>query len=139
MLTLEDKFEITELVAKFAHCSDFGDWEGLAKLYTPEVAVDMEDVEVRYVGIEGQVQHAKDSAQWTEGKNRHYNFNLLITEEDGKVFAEYAFINVNAGHEVMAAKIVVSGRMRDTVVKTADGWKIAHRYIRFDQKTGITS
>jgi len=139
MLTLEDKFAITELVARFAHCSDFGDWDALAKLYTPDVATDMEGVAVRYEGIEAQVEHAKESAQWTEGKNRHYNFNLIITEEDGKVLAEYAFINVNAGHEVMAAKIVVSGRMRDTVVKTQDGWKIAHRFVRFDQNPQITS
>jgi len=33
----------------------------------------------------------------------------------------------------MSAQIVVSGRMKDTVVKTADGWKIARRFVRFDQ------
>ena len=66
-------------------------------------------------------------------------FNLTITEEGGEVFANYAFMNVNAGHAAMTAQIVVTGRMRDTVVKTAAGWKIARRFVRFDQSVEITS
>jgi len=139
MITLEDKIAIAELVARFAHCSDFGDWEALAKLYTPEVETEMEGSELRFRGIEEQVEHAKVSERQTEGKNRHFNFNLVIREEGGQVFAEYMFMNVNAGHTPMAARIVVSGRQRDTVVKTAEGWKIAHRFVRFDQDVTVTA
>lgn len=133
MLTLEDKIAIQELVARFAHCSDYGDWAGLEALYVPEVVTEMEGLPIKYEGIAAQVEHAKESDRIAQGKNRHYNFNLFVEEEGGQVFANYFFQNVNAGAAPMAAQIVVTGRMRDTVVKTDDGWKIARRLVRFDQ------
>jgi len=137
MITLEDKVAIQELIARFAHCSDFGDWETLAKLYTPDVVTEMEGIALRYEGVEAQVTHARESAQHTEGKNRHFFFNLFVTEEAGEIFANYMLMNVNAGHVPMGAKIVVTGRQRDTVVKTDTGWKIAHRFISFDQNVQL--
>ena len=137
MITLEDKIAIQELIARFTRCSDFGDWEGVASLFTPEVVTEMEGLPIRYEGVEAQVEHAKESANQTEGKNRHYNFNMIVSEKDGAVYAEYAFMNVNAGHAPMSAKIVVTGRQRDTVVKTSDGWKIARRFVQFDQSFSL--
>lgn len=133
MLTVEDKIAIQELIARFAHCSDYADWAGLEKLYAPDVTTEMEGLAISYSGIAEQIKHAKESDRQAGGKNRHYNFNLYIEEEKGEVFANYFFMNVNAGSAPMAAQIVVSGRMKDTVVKTADGWKIARRFVRFDQ------
>ncbi|CAD7339958.1 nuclear transport factor 2 family protein [Sphingomonadales bacterium 56] len=137
MITLEDKIAIQELIARFTRCSDYGDWEGLATVYTPDVEVEMEGLEIRYTGVEAQVEHAKESDRQAEGKNRHFNFNMIVSEKDGAVYAEYAFMNVNAGKAPMDAKIVVSGRQRDTVVKTGEGWKIAHRFIQFDQSFSL--
>ena len=133
MITLDDKFAIQELVARFTHCSDYGDWAGLEALYTPDILTEMEGLPVRYQGIAAQVEHAQESDRQATGKNRHYNFNLVIAQENGEVVAQYAFMNVNAGAAPMAAQIVVTGRMRDTVVKTDAGWKIKHRFVRFDQ------
>ena len=137
MITLEDKIAIQELIARFTRCSDYGDWEGLATVYTPDVEVEMEGLQIRYTGVEAQVEHAKESDRQAEGKNRHFNFNMIVSEKDGAVYAEYAFMNVNAGKAHMDAKIVVSGRQRDTVVKTGEGWKIAHRFIQFDQSFSL--
>ena len=137
MLTLEDKYAVGELIARYAHCADFQDWEGQAKLFVPEVETEMEGQELRFRGIEEQVAHSKVSAEWTKGKNRHYNFNLIVSEQDGEVVADYMFMNVNAGEEAMGAQIVVTGRMRDTVVKTAEGWKFARRLVRFDQNVSV--
>ena len=133
IITLEDKIAIQELIARFAHCSDYGDWAGLEALYLPDVVTEMEGIPLKYEGIAAQVEHAKASDRQAEGKNRHLNFNLYIEEADSEVTANYFFLNVNAGKTPMAANIVVSGRMRDTVVKTPDGWKIARRFVRFDQ------
>lgn len=137
MITLEDKIAIQELIARFTRCSDYGDWEGLASVYTPDVVVEMEGLAIRYEGVEAQVEHAKESDRQAEGKNRHLNFNMIVSEKDGAVCAEYVFMNVNAGHAPMSSKIVVTGRQRDTVVKTGDGWKIAHRFVQFDQSFNL--
>lgn len=133
MLTIEDKFEIQELVARFAHCSDYGDWAGLEALYVPEIVTEMEGLPMRYEGVAAQIEHAKESASQTGGKNRHYHFNLLIEEQDGEVFANYFIVNVNAGAAPMTAQIVVTGRHRDTVVRTDAGWRFSRRFLTFDQ------
>jgi ketosteroid isomerase-like protein len=133
MITIEDKIAIQELIARFAHYSDYGDWERLAKLYTADVVTEMEGIPLTYNGIADQIAHAKESDRQAAGKNRHYNFNMYIEEENGAVVANYFFLNVNAGAKPMAAQMVTSGRMRDTVVKMADGWKIARRLVSFDQ------
>ncbi|MDD3797949.1 MAG: nuclear transport factor 2 family protein [Novosphingobium sp.] len=133
MITLEDKIAIQELVARFAHCSDYGDWAGLEKLYTDDVVTEMEGIPLKYEGIAAQVEHAKESDRQAQGKNRHYNFNLYIEEEGDEVVARYFFVNANAGGTPMSAQIVTTGRMRDTVVKTGGEWKIARRYVTFDQ------
>jgi len=139
MIALEDKIAIGELIARFAHCSDFGDWEGLKPLFAEDIETEMEGSETRFRGIDGQIAHAKVSAEQTGGKNRHYYINLMINQADGQVFAEYMFMNVNAGTKPMGASIVVTGRMRDTVVKTAQGWQIARRYVCFDQDVMVTA
>src|SRR6185312_13820036 len=94
---------------------------------------EMDGIPMSYKGIEEQIKHAKISDEQTGGKNRHYNFNLYIEEVDGKVFANYFFVNANAGAKPLTAQIVTSGRMRDMVVRTSDGWRIAYRKVSFDQ------
>ena len=138
MLTIEDKFAIQELVARFAHCSDYGDWAGMEALYTPDIVTEMEGIEMKYEGIAAQVAHARASDEQAQGKNRHYHFNLVIEEAGEDVFANYFIVNVNAGSTPMGAQIIVTGRHRDRVVKTQDGWKFAHRFLTFDQNVALT-
>ena len=133
MITLEDKFAIHELLARFAHCSDYGDWAGLERLYVPEVVTEIEHLPLKYEGVAAQIEHAKESDHQTGGKNRHYHLNIYIEEEGDAVIAHYSFLNINAGTTPMAPKLVVTGRMRDTVVKRPDGWKFAHRHVFYDQ------
>ena len=133
ILTTEDKIAVAELIARFAHCSDYGDWAGLESLYVPEIVTELEGFSIRYEGIAAQIKHAQESDVQANGKNRHYNFNLFIEEADGAAIAHYSFLNANAGATPLTAQIVTSGRMRDTVIKTDAGWKIAHRLVRFDQ------
>ena len=133
MISSEDKISIHELIARNGHYADYGDWNALETTYSPSIVTEMEGIPIKYEGISAQVEHAKESHNQTEGKNRNYMFNTYISEEGGEVVANYCFINVNAGSAPMSSKIVVSGRQRDTVVKTEDGWKLARRYVTFDQ------
>lgn len=132
-LTLADRLEIQELIARFAHGSDYGDWGALRGLYTPDVVTETVGLPIRYDGIEAQLEHARISAEQTGGKNRHLYFNLVLEPDGDAVIAHYCVVNVNAGAKPMEARIVVTGRMRDRVVKTADGWRIAHRTFSPDQ------
>lgn len=133
MLTLQDRYEIEELINRFAHYSDYGDYEALAQLYTPDIVTHITGIGHPFKGVEAQILHARESARFTNGKNRHFHTNLFIEEHDGDRLAHYYVININAGDQPMAPSMVVTGRMRDRVVKTSSGWRIAERYFTPDQ------
>jgi ketosteroid isomerase-like protein len=133
-LTAPDRLEIGELVARFAHASDYGDWDALAACFTEDVVTSIAGTPT-YVGIAAQVAHAKSSAEWTDRQNRHLALNLWI-EPDGPGAARACWYVVNfvAGTNPGEPRLVVSGRMTDHVVRTAVGWRIARRDFRPDQQ-----
>ena len=134
MISTEDKIAIGELVARFCHYSDFGEWEKLASLYTPDIVTEMDGIPFGYEGIEQQVAHARESDLRTEGCNRHYCFNLVVEDDgEGGAVANYMFMNVNAGKQRLEARIVVTGRHVDRVVKVDGEWKFKRRRVIFDQ------
>ena len=51
MLTIEDKIAIAELIARFAHCSDYADWSGLESLFTDDVVTEMDGIPLKYEGV----------------------------------------------------------------------------------------
>lgn len=132
-LTLADKLEIQDLIARFAHYSDYCEWDKLRALYTPEIVTETVGLPITFEGIDAQVEHARMSAEQTDNKNRHLNFNLVIEGEGDKAAAHYYVVNANAGAKPLQVQLVVTGRMTDTVVKTAEGWRIAHRLFTPDQ------
>lgn len=136
-LSLEDKLAAQELVIRFAHCSDYGDWEGLAKLYTADAVTEMDGQAIRFVGGAEQVAHARKSDEVSGGKNRHLYFNMLVDGEDDTARVHYYFLNVFAGHEPMKARIICSGRQVDTLRREGHEWKIAHRRVMFDQEVKV--
>jgi hypothetical protein len=132
-LTTSDRVEIGELIARFAHFSDYGDWDSLATCFSDDVVTCIAG-KPTYVGIAAQVAHARNSAVWTDGQNRHVALNLWI-EPDGQdcARARYYLINFVSGTEIGAPKIVVSARMTDHVVRGPSGWRIARRELEPDQ------
>jgi hypothetical protein len=132
-LTSADRIEIAELVARFAHCSDYGDWAALERCFTADVVTCIAGVPA-YAGVAAQVEHARRSAEWTGGQNRHLALNLWIEEDDpDRARARYYLINFVAGKELFEPRIVLSARMTDHVVRTASGWRIARRELDPDQ------
>ena len=136
-LATSDRIEIGELVARFAHCSDFGDWDALATCFTDDVVTCIAG-KPTYVGIAAQVAHARNSAEWTQGQNRHLATNLWIEPAgDDAARARYYLINFVAGTEIGDPKIVVSARMTDHVVRGPAGWRIARRELEPDQPFAV--
>jgi len=136
-LTTDDRIAIGELVARFAHCADYRDWERLAECFTDDVVTVIAGVPT-YVGLAAQVEHARNSAAWTENQNRHLALNLWIEPDgDGAARAHYYLVNFVCGAEIGAAKIVVSARMTDHIVRRDGGWRIARRELVPDQPFAV--
>lgn len=137
-LTTADRIEIGELIAKFAHFSDYGDWDALAACFTDDVVTSIAG-KPAFVGIAAQVTHARNSAEWTHSQNRHLALNLWIEPDgDDAARARYYLINFVAGREIGEPKIVVSARMTDHVVRRGTGWRIARRELEPDQPFPVT-
>jgi hypothetical protein len=132
-LASSDWIEIAELVARFAHLSDYGDFDALAACFTDDVVTCISGVPA-YAGVAAQVAHARRSAEWTQGQNRHLALNLWIEPAGADAArARYYLINFVAGKELFEPKIVLSARMTDHVVRTPAGWRIARRELEPDQ------
>lgn len=137
-LTTADRIEIGELIARFAHFSDYGDWDALAACFTDDVVTSIAG-KPAFVGIAAQVTHARNSAEWTQNQNRHLALNLWIEPDgDDAARARYYLINFVAGREIGEPKIVVSARMTDHVVRRGTGWRIARRELEPDQPFPVT-
>lgn len=137
-LTTTDRIEIGELIARFAHFSDYGDWDALAACFTDDVVTSIAG-RPAFVGIAAQVTHARNSAEWTQNQNRHLALNLWIEPDgDDAARARYYLINFVAGREIGEPKIVVSARMTDHVVRRGTGWRIARRELEPDQPFPVT-
>jgi hypothetical protein len=109
-LTPADKFEISELLAKFCYYSDYADYKALE-----------------------QIQHSRESYEQTSGKNRHAMTNLWIEPDGDGALVRYFLLNVFAGFNPMEALLMTTGRFEDRVVRTKHGWRIAHRKYIPDQ------
>lgn len=132
-LTAEDKIDINELIAKSHYFADYAHYEKQRACYLDDAENLVEGIG-RYSGAQWQVDHAKVSARNTESKNRHVVTNLWIEPQSAdKAIAHYFMLNVNAGHAVHAAAVVVTGEFRDVVVRSGDDWKIALRHFIPDQ------
>lgn len=132
-----DRLEIGELVAKFCHCSDYGDWDALTTCFTADVVTSIAGVPT-YVGIAAQIAHARNSAEWTQRQNRHLALNLWIEPvASDAARARYYLVNFVTGANPGDPKLVVSARMTDHVVRAAAGWRIARRELEPDQPFAV--
>jgi ketosteroid isomerase-like protein len=133
VLSTLDRIEIGELIARFAHRSDYGEWDALAACFTSDVVTFVAGSPA-YVGVEAQVEHARRSAGWTQGQNRHLATNLWIEAGSADAArAHYYLLNFVSGKQPGEPRLVVTGRMTDHVVRTPQGWRIARRELWPDQ------
>lgn len=132
-LPADDRIDINELIARSHYFADFGHYDAMRTCYLDEADNIVEGIG-RYSGAQWQIDHAKVSARNTENKNRHVVTGLWIEPKSAdEAIAHYFMLNVNAGHAVRAATLVVTGEFRDLVVRRDDGWKIASRHFFPDQ------
>ena len=138
-LSLEDKWAIQDLVNRYCHYADYGEWEKLRALHTEDVVTNVVGLDVAFRGPDEQVLDAQQSFEHTGGKNRHYNHNLIIDETSGdEAWARYYVQQLAAQDTPGATVLGVTLRAEDRVVRTAAGWRIAERRVTCDQSFGLS-
>ncbi|OPF78548.1 polyketide cyclase [Streptomyces antioxidans] len=122
-LTLEDRLAITELISLHGHFVDDGRLDRLEELFTSDVVYDVTDFgQEPMLGVA-----AVREAGWALGAANpvaHHVTNIVLTASaDGRVQARSKGLGVRADGSCGSVSY------DDTVVRTADGWRISHRKI----------
>ncbi|WP_055589678.1 nuclear transport factor 2 family protein [Peterkaempfera griseoplana] len=122
-LTAEDRLAITELVALHGHLVDDGDLDRLEELFTGDVVYDLTDYGQEPLS---GVAAIRDAA-WALGAANpvaHHVTNVVVTvAADGRVQVRSKGLGVRADGSCGSVSY------DDTVVRTADGWRISHRRV----------
>lgn len=120
-LTLEDRLAITELLSTHGHLVDDGSLDRLAELFTPDVVYDLTDFGQQPLRGVAAIREAG----WALGAANpvaHHVTNVVVTESpDGTARVRSKGLGINADGSCGSVSY------DDTVVRTADGWRISHR------------
>lgn len=127
---LRDEVEISRLLDRYAAAIDAKDWVALDAVFTPDAHLD-------YSSVGGPSGPYPDVKAWLATVLapvpllQHYVSGALVTPDGDDPDTATTICNLfnpmgsPAGDGVFVR--LVGGRYHDRVVRTADGWRIAHR------------
>lgn len=126
LTALLDERDIVAVVARYCRALDTKDWPLLATVFVPDATADLSGpselvgLDAIVARIRGALEHLDDS--------QHLVGNHEVTV-DGDTAAHRCYLQ--AQHVRHAAtggpNYLVGGRYEDRLVRTAAGWRIAHR------------
>jgi ketosteroid isomerase-like protein len=131
-LTLEDRFAIQDLVARYAWALDTGDIDALVACFTPDARIVEEvfedpDIWEGHAGIRRISEHYRGAPNFPG--RQHHTSQLLV---DGNTEAADAksFVFVTECHGEPPYLLRFAGYYEDKVVKTGGQWLFSQRTIR---------
>ncbi|MCS7477973.1 nuclear transport factor 2 family protein [Umezawaea endophytica] len=123
LLTLEDRYEITETLSLIGHLFDSGELDRLEDGFTPDAVYDLTDAGVgAFEGIEAMRQGALRLG--AHNPVAHHLTNVVITVEDDIVIAR------SKGFILMAGGKVQSLTHHDVVRRHDGRWRVSRRVIK---------
>ncbi len=123
---------IHQLLGRYGHAIDQGDWDGFAALFTPDASIDYIGSTERAIisGRDDVVAWFRDGGQ--SHPPAHHVTNIVVDETADRnqpVEVHSKFIApFSRPHHV--PKRLYGGDYRDIVVRTVEGWKFSHKHCR---------
>jgi ketosteroid isomerase-like protein len=142
-LSLEDRFDIQEHIARRAHASDYPDTDAWVDTFTEDAVLEMpDDVVLELPGgatpMENILRGSDELRAFLDGHLpsmvglRHWISNIVIEGDGDTATATCMFNLIDTG---TGARSVVTGRYINTLKKTAQGWKTSHQKVEMDKRT----
>ena len=134
---MSDHEEIRQLLARYNWAIDFGDVDGWADCFTEDgefTCVGLPDGDPRGGTHQGRAAlraYAVGHFERARGRARHWNWNLLI-EVDGDRATLSCYLNAYGAGQGETALLRATGVYRDTLRRTAPGWRFARREVTID-------
>ena len=126
MPTFEDKYEITELAARYNHALDSGDGDAWAATFTDDGVFASSGNTL--TGTEALAAYARDGA---DPRKRHWTNNLVI-DGDGRDATLRCYLHLMLVG-APGLETVVTGRYTDQLRRVEGEWKFARRELEIDR------
>jgi ketosteroid isomerase-like protein len=114
-MDLDDRLALHELPGRYGDLIDDRDWDGLSSIFLDDATFEIPGQVLD--GLEGIRAFMRQSNH----PRTHAMTNIYADETPEGVILHFRIIGMRRDGRIM------SGRYRDVVVKTADGWRVASR------------
>lgn len=126
-LSTDDVIEIQQLYARYNTAIDTGDGEAFAECFVPDGVFNPGHALLE--GSESIAAFAVDTHKNMPAM-RHNATNLVVDGDADAATGSAFLIGYLAGAEY---KVIVTGRYRDQLARTSDGWRFTERQFAMDQ------
>ena len=124
---MDDERAIRQLMTRYCHLVDDGEFEELAALWTDDAELALRgETETGPAAIVAKIA----SRQTPELRGLHVSANVIIDVEGdtGRAVSDFVFMRREGGPDPLVKFI---GRYIDRFARTPNGWKFRRREIRF--------
>ena len=128
-----ERFEITEMLNRYANAIDQGLWDVLDTIFTPDAPID-------YTAMGGVALPFPEMKAWLQKTiagvpgRMHLLSNIMVTlNADGSASSTAYLFNAMAFSPEMT--MLIGGKYCDDLVKTPEGWRISKRRLEMVWKT----
>ena len=133
MLSIEDRFAIRDLYARYCAYLDTGDWEAWSRCFTDD-AVFTGHQEVRgraAIAAYGKMRcDERPQSPWTN--SQHWNSNLVVEGDGERAQALCYLLTIGRAKETGEHKMKVQGTYLDALAKVDGRWLFKQRKTHFD-------
>jgi len=123
-----DRLELHEIPGRYGDCIDGRDWTGLARIFTDDAVFDLTDLGIPLLEGLAAIQRFMDVD--AAHPLSHLMTNVYVDETPDGVRLSSRIVAMREDRRID------SGRYRDAVVKTPDGWRISHRVFTLLRRPG---
>jgi len=117
----DDRLELHELPGRYGDTIDDRDWDGLDRIFTVDAVFDLTDLGApRLEGLDEIKRFMDEDAQHPK---THTMTNIYVDETTDGVALNFRILALGKGGTTGTASYY------DQVVKTSDGWRVAHRVV----------
>jgi hypothetical protein len=121
----DTRWQVSEVLSRFAHMVDNGEWALLPLLFTPDATLSAQDGTAN--GLSEIESYLRPGDRW----QAHHTLNTITRfRPDRTVSAWSRFLIVEA------AGTTISGDYADVLTGTAEGWRIRSRRISLRNRPG---
>ena len=114
-MDLADRVALHELPGRYGDLIDDRDWDGLSQIFVDEATFEIPG------HVMDGLEAIRDFMRGAKHPRTHLMTNVYVDETDEGVVVRFRIVGMRRDGRM------ISGRYRDVVVKTDDGWRIVTR------------